>query len=186
MPQPTPETANSFIKDNIVKMGLEITDWIIFKRDPEPFYDKPGQNKKEFEITIPYNVDSIESDYVYTLIFCVQSAAQIQKVRAKATLERKIPPTISMTDPIQLKDKDGSTVIPFPNEPDGPKNYYHRWWIWPNYPQWREPDDYILKIWLGYNKFDLPFSEKDWMPEPFIFNIKVKKLDPPKTKKIKT
>lgn len=135
MQKQSPVSVDSFVQENITISGLEIIDWVVYERDPEQIFHKPGQNDDPFIIRIPYNVDSIESKYQYKLVLCLQSAEQIDRVCAKATLERKNPPTIEMKVPFNLVDDSGSPVIPFPNNPDGPNNYYHRWWNWPNISQ---------------------------------------------------
>ncbi len=79
--------------------------------------------------------------------------------------------------------------IPFPGSPDAPHNFYHRWWRWPKGPAWREPANYLLKIWLGYNKYK-PFpdpptekSDADWISQPVTYKIQIKNEKPPKKEK---
>jgi len=175
------ETADSFVQKNITITGLDILDWVVVKTSPQEIYRKIGRKEDPFTITIPYNVNSIESNREYLLLLCLKSTADIQRVHAKATLERKHPSDIDNEKPIQLLDDKNSAQIAFPNKPDAPNNFYHRWWIWPSTHCWREPDDYILRIWLGHNKYNpAPVTEKDWISKPITFNIKIKKEDPPK------
>jgi hypothetical protein len=189
MPKQPDSEAEKFCRENITITGLEIV-----RSEVNGPYEKEitlcvGQNEDPFTITIPHNVLSIESKYDYWPVLCLRSSAGIGKVAARAKLERNPPTEPSNFTPCELTDLNGAIQIPFPGSPTAPNNFYHRWWRWPRGPAWREPARYILKIWLGYNKYKPtpdPLTERsaaDWISKPITWNIRIVREEPPKKEK---
>lgn len=181
MPEKTEREADRFCRENIQITGLELAKSKVYEIDLRDIYRRVGRNDNPFIIPIPYNASSIESAVDYWPILCVRSATDIRKVATRATLTRD-PYTVNDNfHPFELADKDGSKQIPFPATPDAPDNFYHRWWRWPKSQCWREPADYYLKIYLGYNRYQpAPVSEEDWISSPITYKIEIQNEKPPK------
>jgi hypothetical protein len=188
VPEPAEREADKFCRENIEITGLELGMSKVNAINLPDIYERIGRNDKPFIITIPSDAPSIESAIDYWPILCLTSVANISKVAARATLERHPPTETGNRHPRDLADKEGAEQIPFPNKPDAPDNFYHRWWRWPTSPAWREPGVYLLKIRLGYNRFAMapspptPKSDADWISVPITYTIEIRQKKPAKTK----